>query len=341
MDDGHRMIRAFVVAVLAAVAVPSGFLLLAGKAPLATWGALLSYTLGTWVGFSDVLIHAIPLTLIGIGVAVAFRAGIFNLGGDGQLLCGAVLAVALAPILGGFEWLGLPIFLVAGFVGGGVIGGLVGWLRARFGANEIIVTIMMNYVALQLLTWLIRGPLQDPLRIFPRSYALAIELQLPIVGGGTRLHAGIIAAALAAGLMQIVISRTTFGFRLAVLGESSGAAVYAGINVARVTVGAMVLSGGFAGLAGAVEIAGVHQRLQDNFAGGFGLEAIAVALMARLHPIAVPLTSVLFGVFYVGSGALQRQMSVPFPLVWIIEGVVILAYLGFVAAAARKAARTA
>jgi simple sugar transport system permease protein len=243
--------------------------------------------------------------------------------------------------LGGLGWLGLLIFLVAGFVGGGVIGGLVGWLRARFGANEIIVTIMMNYVALQLLTWLIRGPLQDPLRIFPRSYALAIELQLPIIGSGTRLHAGIIVAALAASLMQIAISRTTFGFRLAVLGESLGAAVYAGINVARVTVGAMVLSGGFAGLAGAVEIAGVHQRLQDNFAGGFGLEAIAVALMARLHPIAVPLTAVLFGVFYVGSGALQRQMSVPFPLVWIIEGVVILAYLGFVAAAGRQAARTA
>ena len=334
------MIRALVIAVLAAVAVPSGFLLLAGKAPLATWGALLGYTLGTWAGFSDVLIHAIPLTLIGVGVAVAFRAGIFNLGGDGQLICGAVLAVALAPLLEGLGWFALLLFLLAGFVGGGVIGGIVGWLRARFGANEIIVTIMMNYVALQLLTWVIRGPLQDPMRIFPRSYALATEMQLPIIGSGTRLHAGIIVAVLVAGLMQIAVSRTTFGFRLAVLGESAGAAVYAGINVARVTVAAMALSGAFAGLAGAVEIAGVHQRLQDNFAGGFGLEAIAVALMARLHPIAVPLTAVLFGIFYVGSGALQRQMSVPFPLVWIIEGVVILAYLGFVAAAARNAART-
>jgi len=333
------MIRAFVIAVLAAVAVPSGFLLLAGKAPLATWGALLSYTLGTWVGFSDVLVHAIPLTLIGVGVAVAFRAGIFNLGGDGQLICGAVLAVALAPLLQGLGWFSLLLFLFAGFVGGGVIGGLVGWLRARFGANEIIVTIMMNYVALQLLTWVIRGPLQDPMRIFPRSYALATEMQLPLLGSGTQLHAGIIVAVLVAAVMQIAISRTTFGFRLSVLGESAGAAVYAGLNVARVTVGAMALSGAFAGLAGAVEIAGVHQRLQDNFAGGFGLEAIAVALMARLHPIAVPLTAVLFGIFYVGSGALQRQMSVPFPLVWIIEGVVILAYLGFVAAAARNAAR--
>lgn len=334
------MIRGFVVAVLATIAVPSGFLLLAGKSPLATWTALLSYTLGTWAGFSDVLVHAVPLTLIGVGVAVAFRAGLFNVGGDGQLICGAVLAVAVAPLLQGLGWFALVTFLLIGFVGGAVIGGIVGWLRARFGANEIIVTIMMNYVALQLLTWVIRGPLQDPMRIFPRSYALGPDLRLPIIAAGTQLHAGLIVALLVAALMQIAISRTAFGFRLAVLGESPGAAAYAGIGIGRVTVGAMALSGGFAGLAGSVEIAGVHQRLQDNFAAGFGLEAIAVALMARLHPIAIPLTAVLFGIFYVGSSALQRQMSVPFPLVWIIEGVVILAYLGLSANAGRLAART-
>jgi simple sugar transport system permease protein len=324
------MIRAFVIALLATIAVPSAFLVLAGKAPLATWSALLSYTLGTWVGFTDVLIHAIPLTLIGVGVTVAFRAEIFNVGSDGQLICGAVLAVALSPLLQGFGWFALLLFLCAGFVGGGVIGG-----------NEIIVTIMMNYVALQLLTWVIRGPLQDPMRIFPRSFALAPDMQLAIIAGGTQLHAGLIVAVVVAAVMQIAISRTGFGFRLAVLGESLGAASYAGINVARVTTGAMTLSGALAGLAGAVEIAGVHHRLQDNFAGGFGLEAIAVALMARLHPIMIPFTAVLFGIFFVGSSALQRQMSVPFPLVWIIEGVVILAYLGFVARAMRSAARTA
>lgn len=334
------MIRALVIAVVAAVAVPSGFLLLAGKPPLATWAALLSYTLGTWIGFTEVLIHAIPLTILGIGIAVAFRAGLFNIGGDGQLICGAILAVALAPAFEGFGWSALLLFLIAGCIGGGVIGGLVGWLRARFGANEIIVTIMMNYVALQLLTWVIRGPLQDPMRIFPRSYALATTMQLPFIGS-TRLHAGIVVALLAAALMQIVMSRMTLGFRLAVLGENPGAASYAGINVARTTIVAMAISGGFAGLAGAVEIAGVHLRLQDNFAGGFGLEAIAVALMANLRPLAVPITALLFGIFFVGSGAMQRQMSVPFPLVWIIEGIVILAFLAFGAALARRARGTA
>lgn len=336
MDDGNRMIRAFVFAALAAIAVPTGFLWLAGKPALSTWWALLAYTLGTWIGFSDVLVHAIPLALVGVGVAVAFRAGIFNVGGDGQLICGAVLAVALAPLLENLGWPALLLFLLAGCVGGGAVGGIVGWLRARFGANEIIVTIMMNYVALQLLTWVIRGPLQDPLRVFPRSYAIGSALQLPIIGTGTRLHGGLVLAILAAVLMQIVMRRSAFGFRLAVLGENPTAAPYAGIDIGRTTVAAMAISGAFAGLAGAVEIAGVHQRLQDNFAAGFGLEAIAVALMAQLHPIAIPATAVLFGIFFVGSGALQRQMSVPFPLVWIIEGVVILAFLAFGAAAARR-----
>jgi ABC-type uncharacterized transport system permease subunit len=314
------------IAVLAAFAVPSGFVWLAGENPVSTWGALLAYTLGTWNGFSDVLIHAIPLTLIAIGVAVAFRAGIFNLGGDGQLICGAVLAVALAPAIGSLGSASLPLFLLAGCVGGGVVGGLVGWLRARFGANEIIVTIMMNYVALQLLTWVIRGPLQEPMHIFPRSFPIGDALQLPIIAAGTRLHAGVFLAALVAALMQILMWRTAFGFRLAVLGENPGVAAYAGINPSRAIILAMAVSGAFAGLAGAVEIAGVHQKLHDNFAAGFGLEAIAVALMARLHPIAIPFTALLFGVFYTGTGALQRQMSVPFPLVWIIEGVVILAF---------------
>jgi simple sugar transport system permease protein len=277
------------------------------------------------------LTHAIPLSLLALGVAVAFRAGIFNIGGDGQLICGAVLAVAAAPVLAATGSLALPLFLLLGCIGGGLLGGLVGWLRARFGANEIIVTIMMNYVALQLLTWVIRGPLQEAMHIFPRSYAIGPLLHLPVIAEGTRLHAGLFIAVAAALVLQVLMSRTAFGFRLAVLGENPAAAAYAGIDARRATVAAMLLSGACAGLAGAVEIAGVHQKLEDNFADGFGLAAIAVALMARLQPWAIPFTAILFGVFYVGSGAVQRQLSVPFPLVWIIQGVVILGFLAFMA----------
>jgi simple sugar transport system permease protein len=314
-----------------AVVIPTVFVMLAGKDPLASWTTLLGYTLASWNGFSEVLVAAIPLTLIGLGLAIAFRAGIFNIGADGQLIAGAVLAVALAPLLEPLAPLLAPAgplaFLLAGFVGGALLGALVGWLRARFGANEIIVTIMLNYVAIQLLAWVIRGPLQEPMRLFPRSAVIPESLHLPLLLADSRVHAGLLVAVLAAVALAVVFARTSFGYRLDVVGSSRGAAAYAGIKEGRVVVGAMLLSGGFAGLAGALEIAGIHQRLEDNFAEGYGLIGIAVALMARLHPLAVPFAALLFGVFQVGSGALQRELAVPYPIVWIFAGTIVLAVL--------------
>jgi general nucleoside transport system permease protein len=313
-----------VVVMLVAVAVPTGFVMLAGRDPLASWTTLLGYTLGSWAGFSEVLVTAIPLTLIGLGLAVAFRAGIFNIGADGQLIAGAVLAVALAPLL---PPAGPLAFLAAGFVGGALLGALVGWLRARFGANEIIVTIMLNYVAIQLLAWVIRGPLQEPMRLFPRSAVIPESLHLPLLVADSRVHAGLLLALIAAAALALVFSRTGFGYRLAVVGTSRGAAAYAGIRERVIVILAMLLSGGFAGLAGAAEIAGIHQRLEDNFAEGYGLIGIAVALMARLNPLAVPFAALLFGVFQVGSSALQRELAVPYPIVWIFAGTIVLAVL--------------
>jgi ABC-type uncharacterized transport system permease subunit len=306
--------------------VPSFFVVVAGKEALASWQVLLGYTLTSWSGFAEVLVAAIPLTLIGVGLAVAFRAGVFNIGADGQLIAGAVLAVALAPIL---EPAGPLSFVAAGFAGGALLGALVGWLRERFGANEIIVTIMLNYVALQLLAWVIRGPLQEPMRLFPRSAPIAQGLELSILFQDTRVHAGLLIAVAVAGIGHVAMARTAFGYRLRVVGASAGAALFAGIRARGIAVAAMAISGGLAGLAGAVEIAAVHHRLEDNFAEGFGLIGIAVALMARLQPLAVPLAALLFGVFQVGSGALQRELGVPFPIVWIFAGTLVLAVLAW------------
>lgn len=332
MDDSAVTLRGVgptLFVLVLAVAVPSGFIMLAGKDPLLTWGTLLGYTLGTLAGFSEALVYAIPLTLLGVGIAIAFRAGIYNIGGDGQLIFGAVLAVACARWAAACGPAGLAIFLLVGFLGGGAAGMLVGWLRTRFGANEIIVTIMLNYVSFQVLAWVIRGPLQEATRVFPRSFRIAGNLILPVIMGGTRIHAGVFIAASAAIIVFLVLRHTAFGFRLRVLGENPSVAAYAGIDAARTTIVAMLLSGGLAGLAGAVEVAGVHQNIEDGFDDGLGLVAIAVALMARLNPLAVPLAAVLFGLLYAGSGVLQRQLAIPFPLVWVIEGVVVLAFLAF------------
>lgn len=313
--------------VLGVVCVPSIFILIAARDPLAAWSAFFGYALGTSIGFSEVVVHAIPLTLIGAGVAIAFRAGLYNIGGDGQLICGAVLAVALAKELSALGALGLPVFMLMGFIGGGLVGALVGWLRERFNANEIIVTILFNYIALQLLTWVNRGPLQDPMRIFPRSYLIPDNLFLSVVWDGTRVHTGLWIALAAAGLLFVLMTRTAFGFKAAVVGTNPEAASYAGIDRRATVIATLFFSGALAGLAGAVEIAGLHHRLEDGFSEGFGLSAIAVALLARLNALLVPFAAMLFGVFYVGAGALQRQADIPFPLIWIIEAAVIFGFL--------------
>jgi ABC-type uncharacterized transport system permease subunit len=307
-----------------AFAAVSVFALMASASPWAIVVILVSYTT-TLIGFTEVLVHAIPLTLLGLGTAIALRAGLFNIGGDGQLICGALLAVAISPIIAGLSWFGLLLFLAAGFVGGGVLGGIVGILRAQFGASEIIVTIMLNYVCIQLASFAVRGPLQEPMHIFPRSFSIPADCILPILVDGTSLHAGIIVAAIATAIVSLMFARTSFGFQITVVGTSRGAANYSGLRVKTLIVVAMALSGGLAGLAGAVEVAGIQHRLEDNFAGGFGLSGIAVALIARLSPSAVPLAAILFGVFYAGAGALQRRIGLPFPLVWIVEAITIFA----------------
>ena len=323
MSDVARLVRVSVVFVVAAF-VPSVFVLIAGHNPWRVLTTLLFYALGPQ-GWSEVLVHAIPLTLIGLGVAFALRAGLFNIGSDGQLIAGAILAVFLAPYFDGWGVAGLIAFLILGALGGAALGALVGYLRAWFGANEIIVTIMLNYVMVQMISYLIRGPMQEGLRIWPQSYLIPADCFLPVIAPGTRLHAGLFVALAMVAAFAVIQKRTVLGFESSVLGANPGAAAYAGFRVKILTVIVMAISGGLGGLAGSVEVAGLFQRLQDNMAEGFGLAGIAVALIARLEATAIPLAACLFGIFFAGTGALQRELALPFPLVYVIEAAVIFA----------------
>jgi general nucleoside transport system permease protein len=324
MSEGiTRLVRVGVVLVVAAF-VPSLFVVTAGYNPWRVLTTLLLYAFGPQ-GWSEVLVHAIPLTLIGLGVAFALRAGLFNIGGDGQLIAGAVLAVFFAPYLDGWSIAGLLVFLILGAAGGAALGALVGYLRAWFGASEIIVTIMLNYVMVQMISYLIRGPMQETSRFWPQSYLIPEDCFLPVIAPGTRLHAGLSVALVMVIAFAFIQRRTVLGFESSVLGANPGAAAYAGFRVKILTVIVMAISGALAGLAGAVEVAGLYQRLQDNMGEGFGLAAIAVALIARLEAAAIPLAACLFGIFFAGTGALQRELALPFPLVWIIEAAVIFA----------------
>ncbi|MBM3482555.1 MAG: ABC transporter permease [Alphaproteobacteria bacterium] len=316
------------VVVIAAFGVAALFIVLASKNPFDTFAVLFGYTLGNAIGFSEVVVRAIPLTLAGLGLCVAFRANAFNIGADGQIMVGAIVSVALGLALPGWpSYFAVPLSLLAGALAGGLYGALAGHLRARYNASEIIVTIMLNYVALQLLAWMIRGPLQETMAIFPRSDALPPSASLDVIIAGTRIHEGFYIAAAAVALVYLLLNRSALGFAFKVVGLSAPAARYGGLKDRALIVLAMGLSGGLAGLAGSIEIAGVHRRLQDDFAPSYGITAIAVALLARLDARFVPLTALLFGVLHVGSGAMQRQIGIPFPLVWIIQGIVILAFL--------------
>ncbi|MGZ5836388.1 MAG: ABC transporter permease, partial [Xanthobacteraceae bacterium] len=198
-------------------------------------------------------------------------------------------------------------------------------LRERFNASEIIVTIMLNYVAVQMVSYLIRGPMADPMPFWPRSYAIPPDCVLPVIVSGTRLHAGLIVALVMVIAFAVVQRQTVLGFQSSVFGANPGAATYAGFRVKALTIVVMAISGGLAGLAGAVEAGGIYQRIVESMGEGFGLAGIAVALIARLEPVAIPFAACLFGIFFAGAGALQRELALPFPLVWIVEATVIFA----------------
>jgi len=321
------------------VAMVVAAILLAGANPAAVAYGIVERALFTRAGLLEALLRTIPLTIMGLGIAIAFKARIFNIGMDGQLIAGSVLAVVAAPLLPG-NIAGIVFFLALGFLGGAVWGGIAGVIKARFGGNEIIATIMLNYVAVQLLSWLVRGPLQEKMKIIPRSDAIDQALRLPVLFDGTRIHAGLIVAVLAVAIVALVMLRGRFGYRLAVVGANDHAARYAGISPARMAAAVLILSGALAGLAGAVEVAGLYGRLQEGFAPGFGIAAIAVALVARLNPLLVPVSAFGFSLLYSGLGALARNGVVPFPLINILEGAIILVFLAATIAFRQGAVRT-
>lgn len=328
----HEALAAVVLLVLMVVAA----VVLAGASPVEVVSGVAERALMTRAGMLEALLRAIPLTIMGLGIALAFRARVFNIGMDGQLIAGGVLAVALA------SWLptnaaGLVIFLLLGLLGGAVWGGVAGFIKARFGGNEIIVTIMLNYIAIQLLSWLVRGPMQETMKIIPRSDSIDRALRLPVLFEGTRVHVGLLVAVALVFVVALLARRSRFGFKLDVVGANEHAARYAGIEPRYVAGFVLMLSGAFAGLAGAVEISGLYGRLQEGFAPGFGITAIAVALVARLNPLLVPLSAFLFSLLYAGLGSLARNGVVPFPLINILEGTVILLFLaGSIAFGRRK-----
>ena len=308
--------------------------------------ALWTGAFGSWYAFtSATLIRSVPLMLTGGAVAVAFRGGVLNIGAEGQLLLGAAATVAVAlavPASGKLFPLTIVAALLAAALAGAMWAGVAAYLRDRYHVLEVISTIMLNFIALHVVSYLVRGPLQEPTHVYPQSATIADALHLPHLPAGGRLHAGFalaLALVIAAGWM---LRHTAAGFRLVAAGESPSAAASAGgIDVRATTTRVFLLSGALAGLAGGVEVLGVTFALYENISPGYGYTAIAVALLARLDPWRVVATAVLFGALEAGAGAMQRDAGVPSTLVSVIEAALILAVVVAQAIRSRRQASAA
>lgn len=282
--------------------------------------------------FSATLVRATPLILTGLAVTLAFTAGVMNIGAEGQLLSGATAATIVCLAIDGIGWLVIPLSLLAGGVAGGAWAYVPALLRRRFGVLEVISTIMMNFVALYMVGYLVRGPLQEPLRIYPQSPSIAMAAQLPIVVPGTRLHFGFVVALACAAALWWALRWTAAGFRIRAVGNNPNAARNAGqIDVGRTTMRAFLLSGALAGLAGAVEVTGVTYSLYENLSPGYGYTAIAVALVGALDPALTVLSGILFGALEAGASAMQRDAGIPSVLASVVEASIILLLLAVAA----------
>ena len=350
------------IAVAAALAVGAIILLLQDVSPITAYTEMITGAFTNKNGLADTLVKAIPLLLVALGVAIAFRGGVINIGAEGQLIVGALLTTFVGLQLG--DRLPGPVVIIIGLLAGmfmgGVWGAIPGYLKARLGVNEILSTIMMNQIAIQIGFFLLRGPMIDPAEVeagtnIPHSARLARSTDLPrftdmaqwlgldksaeelgltgfiaelygLFVEPTRLHFGLIIAIVMAILVYIFLWRTTIGYRIRAVGQNPNASRYAGINVQRYIILSITLGGMFAGLAGAIEILGLHHRMFEPTAvsAGYGFSGIVVALFGSLHPLGIIPSALLFGGLLVGGDKMQRAIQVPQVLITVILGLVVL-----------------
>ncbi|WP_309570662.1 ABC transporter permease [Deinococcus sp.] len=315
-----------VAAVVVALLICSVIFLVYGVSPLAVYSSMLSGTLGARTGLAEVGRRTIPLLLIGSGLALAFRAQFFNIGAEGQLLLGAVFAAGTALFVPLPGPLVAPAMFVMGALGGGMWAGIAAWLR-RLNVNEILSTLMLNYVALAVVTYLIAGPWKGKdVRGYIYTDNIPAGGYLSVVPG-TQVHWPTLLLGIAVALgLQWLLTRSTFGYALRVVGENPGAARYAGLNAAGVATAVALITGGAAGLAGAGEVAGIHHRLLEagQISLGYGFTAVIVAWLARGNPALCLVTAPLMGIILAGGDLLKIDLNMPFRVVDVFSGVILL-----------------
>ena len=343
------------IALLLALVVSSIMLIALNANAFEAYAAMLEGAIGTENATAETLVKATPILFVGIGITIAFRGGMINIGGEGQMIAGALAGTTVALILGearipaelaktpgAFDLIIVTFSLLGGFLAGALYGGLAGFLKAYFDVNEILSTIMLNQIAVQMMNYLLNGILLDPasagINNIPKTARLVTAAQLPRMSlpigdpwlfARTRLHWGLIIAIVLAIIIYVFLWRTSLGYRIRAVGENQRASSYAGINVKRQMMFSMFLAGGFAGLAGVVQVLGLQYRLQTDgspagFTGSAGFNGIVAALFGGLNPIGAIPAAAFFGGLLVGAQKMQRELGVPASLITAVNGLIVV-----------------
>jgi general nucleoside transport system permease protein len=337
MKQFKRLIDSLLVpllAILTAVIVGGLIIKVVGGDPIAAYKGLIQGAFGTRKALSETTVWATPYIFAGLAVAFAFKGGLFNIGAEGQLALGAVTAALIGYALPG--WLGMsipayihiPLAVGLGVLAGALWAAIPGALKAYTGGHEVINTIMMNYIALNITSYLLNGPMRDPdpLNLSARTPAIAASARIPPIFNipGLRAHWGFVLALVIAALVWWLLWKTTLGFEIRTVGSNPDAAKYAGINVKRTIILTMAISGALAGLAGAIEVTALNYRHELGFSIGYGFDAIAIALLGRTNPFGVVLAAILFGAMRNGATRMQFLTQIPVDIISVIQALILL-----------------
>ncbi|MEP4035788.1 ABC transporter permease [Pseudophaeobacter sp.] len=308
----YLVIVAPICAIFMALFLAAGLILAAGVNPMTAYAEMLTGALGSRLSITEMLTRATPLILTGLAAAVAFRARLWNIGAEGQFFAGALITAAIGHSLGVPGWIGIPILMIAGMIAGALLLAGPAFLRLRFGVDEVVTTLLLNFIVILFVGLMIEGPMRDPFAFgWPSSVPVDGAYRLPDLIPKSRLHIGLLFAIAAAGAVWVVLTRTVFGAETRAAGLNAKAAAFVGISLPRTIMGVALLSGSLAGLAGSIEVMGVTAGVTTTMSPGFGYAGIIVAMLAALHPAGVVASAIFVATVFVGADAMSRATGVP------------------------------
>lgn len=328
MVKKYQNYLSYPIGLLLALLVFSVTLLLLGYNPISALGSIITGAFGRLDSTSETLLRFIPLLLTAMAFLIAFKARFLNLGVEGQLYIGALIAYLVGANMGALTgFIAIPLIFIVGFMGGVLWLAIPLIMKTKRGVNEIFPTVVMNFIAMFIIAWLTTGPLKDPDSVHPRTPSLPGSTWLPLIHPEYRLHVFVFLVVIIALFIYMTLYKTTIGYKIRAIGQNPRAAEHGGVNVNRAVLTAGLLSGGIAGLTGMMEIFGVHHFLVQGFSPGFGFQGIAIAALGNFHPIGVIFAAFFYAVLQIGGESMQRGAGIPIHIIFIMVAVLVLTIL--------------